>query len=101
VFYEGLREAGRAYADVKELQEMGRLADAKELAVKRQDLLRLRLPLNRAQSRLRKINQQIDLVRRSSLDGELKRQRIDRLNAIKNQIQRALGESVLEARARQ
>lgn len=99
IFYEGLREAGRAHADVKELREMGRLADAAERADSNREMLALRLPLNRAQSRLRSINQQIDIIRRSNLDGEVKRQRIDRLRAVKNQIQRALGERVLEARA--
>lgn len=99
VFYEGLREAGRAHADVKELREMGSLADAAEVARTNREMLALRLPLNRAQRRLRSINQQIDIIRRSNLDGEVKRQRIDRLNAVKNQIQRALGERILEARA--
>ncbi|MBR9770055.1 MAG: hypothetical protein GYB54_02870 [Gammaproteobacteria bacterium] len=99
VFYEGLREAGRAYADVKELREMGRLAEAAEVAESRRDLLALRKPLNRAQRRLSDINKRIDLIRRSRIDGELKRQRIDRLSAVKNQIQRALGERVLEARS--
>ncbi|MDR5867916.1 LPD38 domain-containing protein [Halomonas koreensis] len=99
VFYEGLREAGRAYADVKELREMGRLAEAAEVAESRRDMLALRTPLNRAQRRLNTVNKRIDMIRRSNLDGEIKRQRIDRLRAIKNQIQRALGERVLEARA--
>ena len=100
IFYEGLREANRAYSDAKELREMGRLADAAEVATNKRDMLALRLPLNRAQRRLNTINQQIDIIRRSNLDGEVKRQRIDRLNAVKNQIQRALGEQVQEARAR-
>ncbi len=99
LFYEGLREASRAQADVKELREMGRLADAMELTRDKQALLVLRTPLNRAQRRLSTINKRIDLVRQSSISGELKRQRIERLQAIKNQIQRALGERVLEARA--
>ncbi|WP_052384078.1 LPD38 domain-containing protein [Litchfieldella xinjiangensis] len=99
VFYEGLREASRAHADVKEMREMGRLADATELANSKRDMLALRPALNRAQSRLRTVNQQMDIIRRSNLDGDLKRQRIDRLNAVKNQIQRALGERILEARA--
>ncbi|MGQ7248303.1 LPD38 domain-containing protein [Halomonas sp. V046] len=98
VFYEGLREAGRAYADVKELHEMRRLAEAAEVAESQRDVLALRKPLNRAQRRLSGLNKQIDLIRRSSIDGELKRQRIDRLSAMKNQIQRALGKRVLEAR---
>jgi hypothetical protein len=99
VFYEGLREAGRAHADVRELREAGRLADAAELAEDKKDILQLRKGLNRAQSDLRKINRRIDVVRKSNQDGELKRQQLDRLRAIKNQIQRLLGEKVLEARA--
>ena len=79
---------------------MGRLADAAEVVSGKRDMLALRLPLNRAQRRLNAINQQVDIIRRSNLDGEVKRQRIDRLNAVKNQIQRALGEQVQEARAR-
>ncbi|WP_447926110.1 LPD38 domain-containing protein [Vreelandella sp. EE27] len=92
IFYDGLREANRAYADAKELREMGRLADASELATSKRELLALRQPLNRAQRRLSTINQRIDLVRRSNPDAEVKRQRIDRLSAVKNQLQRALGE---------
>ena len=99
VFYEGLREAGRAHADVKELREAGRLADAAELAEDKQDILQLRLRLNRAQSDLRKINRRIDVVRKSGQDGELKRQQIDRMRAIKNQIQRFLGAQVLKAQS--
>lgn len=99
VFYEGLREAGRAYSDMKELREMGNLADAAEVAESNREILQLRAPLNRAQRRLRDINNRIDIIRRSGLDGKLKRQQIDRLRAIKNQIQRALGGRVIDARA--
>jgi len=99
IFYEGLREAGRAYADVKELREMGRLADAAEAAEDNREMLRLRKPLNRAQTRLRKVNKQMEVIRRSDMDGELKRQRLDRLRAVKNQIQRALGGRIQEVRA--
>ena len=78
---------------------MGRLADAAERAKSNREMLALRLPLNRAQRRLNTINKQIDIIRWSNLSGEIKRQRIDRLRAVKNQIQRALGERVMEARA--
>lgn len=98
VFYEGLREAARAHTDVRELREMGRLADAAERARESRQILALRKPLNRAQRRLTTINKKIDMIRKSSMDGALKRQRIDRLRAIKNQLQRALGERVLQAR---
>lgn len=99
VFYEGLREAERAYSDVKELGELGRLEEAKALAKSKADLLRLRKPLMGAQRKLNTVRKQIDAVRRSDLDGELKRQRIDRLTAVKNRIQQILGEKILEQRA--
>jgi hypothetical protein len=99
VFYKGMREAARAHADVKELREAGRLADAAEVVKDKQEMLRIRTQLNRAQSDLRKINRRIDVIRRSDQPAGLKRQRIDRLRAIKNQIQRALGTKVIEARS--
>ena len=48
-----MREAAHAHADVKELREAGRLADAAELAKDKQEILRIRTRLNRAQSDLR------------------------------------------------
>lgn len=99
VFYEGLREAGRAYSDVRELRELGRLAEAAERAESKRDMLQLRPALNRAQRRLSTLNQRIEIIQRSNLDGEIKRQRIDRLQAMKVQIQRMQAERILEARA--
>lgn len=100
VFYDGLREARRAWADVKELREMGSLADAAELAESKRELLALRLPLNRAQRKLSTINKRIDLIQRSDMDGALKRQRIDRLQAVKVQTQRALAQRVIDIKAK-
>jgi len=99
IFYEGLREAGRAYADVKELREMGRLERAAEVIEDKREMLYIRRALNRAQSRLRGLNQQIELIRKSDIDGALKRQRIDRVRAIKNRIQKIMGEKVLKAKS--
>ena len=99
IFYEGLREAGRAYADVKELREMGRLERAAEVIEDKREMLYIRRALNRAQSRLRGLNQQIELIRKSDIDGALKRQRIDRVRAIKNRIQKVMGEKVLKAKS--
>lgn len=98
VFYDGLREAQRAHTDMRELREMGRLEEAQSLARNKGDLLRLRPALNRVQSRLRTITQQIEETQRSGLSAEEKRQRIDRYRAIRNQIQRTLGERVEQAR---
>jgi len=98
VFYEGLREAGRAYADVKELRELGRLEEAAKAVQDNRQMLMIRRSLNRAQSKLRDINKQIDVIRRADMDGELKRQKLDRLRAIKNKIQKVMSTRVMEAR---
>ncbi|MGP9676864.1 MULTISPECIES: LPD38 domain-containing protein, partial [unclassified Halomonas] len=98
VFYDALREAQRAHTDMRELREMGRLEEAQALARNKGDLLRLRPALNSAQTRLRTIGQQIEETQRSALSAEEKRQRIDRYRAIRNQIQKALGERVEQAR---
>ena len=100
VFYDGLREAQRAYADVKELRELGELERAARVATRKQDLLAIRLPLQRAQVRLRSINQQMDMVRQSDLSPMLKRQRLDRLRAQRNAIQRVMSEHIQEVRSR-
>ncbi|MBH8578802.1 LPD38 domain-containing protein [Bisbaumannia pacifica] len=99
VFYEGLTEARRAYSDVKELREMGRFEAAQERRSEGQRLLALRRGMNRAQRQLGQLNRQITIIQRSNLSGALKRQRIERLQARKTQIQRIWGERVLEARA--
>ena len=98
MFYEGLREAGRAYADVKELRELGRLEEAAKAVQDNRQMLMIRRSLNRAQSKLRDINKQIDVIRRADMDGELKRQKLDRLRAIKNKIQKVMSTRVMEAR---
>lgn len=99
VFYEGLREAGRAYSDAKELRELGRTKEAMESAESNREMLAIRKGLNRAQRELGKINKQMDMIRRSNLSGEVKRQRMDRLRAVKNQLQEVWGKKILDIRA--
>ena len=62
-------------------------------------MLAIRKALNRTQSRLRTIKSQEEIIRRSDMPPEVKRQRIDRLRAIRNQLQRIAGERILDARA--
>ena len=98
LFYDGLTETKRAYSDVKELQELGRIEEAIERRDDNRGLLALRKGINRAQSALSKYNKQIDIIRRSNIGGELKRQRIDRIQAKKAQLQRIWGERIQDAR---
>ncbi|MFG6159616.1 LPD38 domain-containing protein [Halomonas sp. 1390] len=99
VFYDGLTEARRAYADVKELREMEHWEEANEIRNENRRLLMLRKGLNRAQRQMGRLNNQITMIRRSNLDGATKRQRLDRLQARKAQIQRIWGARIQEARA--
>jgi hypothetical protein len=98
LFYDGLTETKRAYSDVKELQELGLIEEAIERRDDNRGLLALRKGINRAQSALSKYNKQIDIIRRSNIGGELKRQRIDRIQAKKAQLQRIWGERIQDAR---
>ncbi|MCL7941230.1 LPD5 domain-containing protein [Halomonas sp. ATCH28] len=99
VFYEGLTETRRAYSDVKELRELGHWEEAKERFEETRNLQALRLGLNRAQRQLSKYNKQIDMIRRSNVGGDLKRQRIDRIQEKKRIIQRTWGEQLQRAKA--
>lgn len=86
LFYDGLREANRVYADVMELQKLGRQDDARELSAENRGLLSMRQALNRDQRSLSEINKRIQDARRSDMDGDQKRQEIDRLTVMKNAI---------------
>ncbi len=99
LFYEGLREAGRVYADVKELQELGKTADARELQQDKRNILALRSTLNQQQRRVSAINKRMEAVRRSDRDGAWKRRELDRLTLMRSQIMERAGKRVESARA--
>ena len=98
IFYEGLTETRRAYSDVNELRELGHWEEARERFEENRNTLALRTGLNRAQRQLSTFNKQIDMIRRSDVGGELKRQRIDRIQEKKRILQRTWGERILQAR---
>lgn len=99
LFYDGLREANRVYADVMELQKLGRQDDARELSAENRGLLSMRQALNRDQRSLSEINKRIQDARRSDMDGDQKRQEIDRLTVMKNAITDRSGRLVESIRA--
>ncbi|MFA7670123.1 MAG: LPD38 domain-containing protein, partial [Burkholderiaceae bacterium] len=99
LFYEGLREANRVYADVLEMQKLGRHDEAQDLATREQGVLALRRSFNQQQRRLTEINQRIQQVRRSDWDGARKRQELDRLMAMRNLITEQMGRRVEDVRA--
>lgn len=99
MFYDGLREANRVYADVRELQALGRQSEAAQLAAEQRDMLVLRKTLNAQQRRLSEINARIKMVRRSDNDGAWKRRELDRLNAMKGAITENVGKRIEMVRA--
>lgn len=94
LFYEGLRESGKVYADVMELQKLGKEDQMRETINKNRDMLGMRKNLNRAQRDLSKINARIGMIRIGGLDAEEKRREIDRLTVIKSRITEAAGKQV-------
>ncbi|MWV17577.1 hypothetical protein F3I16_16160 [Pseudomonas sp. L-22-4S-12] len=99
LFYEGLKESGRVYADVKRLQELGRMDEARELVGEKRDMLALRKPLSQVQRQLSTINARMDIVRLGNWDGERKRAELDRLTVIKNRITEIAGKRIETVRA--
>jgi len=100
LFYEGLKEAGRVYADVKELRDLGRLDEARQVLQEKRDMLALRQQLNQVQRRLTKINVRMDAVRLGGLDADAKRRELDRLQVIKNRLTEMAGKRVEAVRAK-
>lgn len=101
LFYEGLKESGRVYADAKRLQELGRKDEARELVQEKRQVLAMRKPLAEVQKQLSGINARMDMVRRSDWDGERKRRELDRLQAIKSRLTERAGKRIEDARARE
>lgn len=99
LFYDGLREANRVYADVMELQKLGKTEEARELRTEKQNVLRMRQQLNAQQRRLSDINQRMQTVRRADKDGEWKRREIDMLNTQKALITERMGKMIEIVRA--
>lgn len=92
--------AGRVYADVKRLQELGLIDDARELVAEKRRELGMRRALNGTQRELAKINNRMDMVRRGDWDGERKRAELDRLQVFKSRLTERAGKIVEELRAR-
>ena len=100
LFYEGLREAGKAYADVQELQKIDRMDDARKVVDEKRDVLRMRTQLNKVQRQLTKINNRMNMIRISKIDSDSKRRELDRLTVIKARLTEQAGKQVEEMKAK-
>lgn len=94
LFYEAMNEANQAYADVRKYRELGNIDAAQKVVEDKRDMLALRQSMNRAQRNLSDINKRLSEVRRSKKSGDEKRQEIDRLNSIREQIMTEIGKRV-------
>lgn len=101
LFYEGLREAGRVYADVRELQSLGKADEAQEVSADKRGILAMRLRLNQQQRRMSEINKQMEAVKRSDNDGAWKRRELDRLTLMRNRISEQAGMQIESMRAQE
>ncbi|MCF2911925.1 LPD38 domain-containing protein [Halomonas sp. Cn5-12] len=99
VFYQGLQEADRVYSDLRKMEEMGAIEEARELAQNKGDLLRLRKQLQDARGDLSDINKRMDQVRQSAeMDPDYKRRELERLRTVRNRIVEVLGREVEQQR---
>ncbi|MBB20249.1 MAG: hypothetical protein CMP20_12420 [Rickettsiales bacterium] len=91
VFYEALKETNRVYADIKEYAELGEVEKARALYQENRQKMAYRIILNRVQRKLSEINNAMQKVRRLEASPEYKRRELDRLRALKNRMQEAVG----------
>ncbi|MDT8895624.1 LPD38 domain-containing protein [Halomonas sp. I1] len=95
LFYEGLEEVNRVYGDLKQLEKMGAIDEAREKAQNKGDMLRLRKQLNDAQRHLSDVSQRMDQIKRSTdMDADYKRRELERLRTMRNRITEVLGKEV-------
>lgn len=99
VFYEALRETNRVYADIKEYAELGEVEKAREMYRQNRQKMAYRIILNRVQRKLSEVNNAMQKVRRLEASPEYKRRELDRLRALKNRMQEAVGKKVQDLNA--
>ena len=91
MFYEQLKEMNQVFADIREMRKLGDLERARGTIEENRLLLRYRTSYNRLARRLTKINNVIKRVTNDPrMDGQMKRQRLNRLQQLKNQLTRNL-----------
>ena len=100
LFYEQLKEANTAFADIKELRELGELEEAQELFKDKRLPLSYRKQFSKLQRKLSKVNKQIRRIANDpGMDGDLKRQRINRETEKKNALLRNIEKRYLKSLA--
>ena len=79
------------YNDIREMRILSDIAGARDKADKNRMVLRYRTSYNKLRRRLSKINTMVQRITKDpNMDGDLKTVRINRLNAIKDQLTASL-----------
>lgn len=100
-FYNALKEADKAYANVQHLIKYQEFEKAGELQQKEGDKLAIRPFLNRVQRDLSKINAEMRQVQiDKTMSGEEKRVQLERLRSLKNMITEEIGKTLEQERIR-
>lgn len=100
-FYNALKEADKAYANVQHLIKYQEFEKAGELQQKEGDKLAIRPFLNRVQRDLSKINAEMRQVQiDKEMSGEEKRVQLERLRSLKNMITEEIGKELENERIR-
>lgn len=100
LFYEGLRESSKAYADVKQLQKIDRMDEARKVINDKRDVLSMRTQLNKVQRQLTAINNRMNMIRIGKTDSDSKRRELDRLTVIKSRLTELAGKQVEDMKSK-
>ncbi|MCK5015796.1 MAG: hypothetical protein KAS32_01890, partial [Candidatus Peribacteraceae bacterium] len=85
-FYGQLEEVRSIYGDIRQMRKFGETEKALLKAQKDGAKLRTRKYLNKMSRKLSSINKQMSKVRRSRMDSDLKRKKLERLQILKNRL---------------
>lgn len=97
LFYETLKRADRAYADLKKLDEYGDLERAERVEESEAIYLGMRKTLNQISRELSSINRDMKRIQQDKdMSGEAKRLELDRLRSLRNLIQEDVGKAIEE-----
>ncbi|MCK4830920.1 hypothetical protein KA005_85205, partial [bacterium] len=95
-FYDNLHDANRAYANIRFAAQLGDQEKAMELAEKNKDALGMRNAYTGAQKAVSRINKAILIIRSKDIPSDEKREEIEMLNLMKNQIAKRIIEKTEE-----
>lgn len=98
-FYKQAKQVSEVMADIKHAREIGEIEHAKELMEENRDKIALSRVYSHAERQMGEINRKIRLTQaRAGLSGDAKRERLDQLSTMRNQLARTISEKSAAAR---